>query len=223
MSVAQEFSDKSNISFAACAMSVAYTLQGHLGRGIEWGELAVREASTLGDKAFSQMMLARAWCRVGETYKGVELLSSLVTLLEGGAQIGGALVARLHLGEGYLLAGQYVKGQQTLEEQLEITTRCGAREYLGEAHRLLGQVALATSSEQAAPHFEKAIAVFRETGAENELALAYSGMGRYHKQRGNTEQAREYLTNALEIHERLGTLIEPDKVREELAELPETG
>jgi hypothetical protein len=33
-------------------------------------------------------------------------------------------------------------------------------------------------------------------------------------------QAREYLTKALEIIERLGTLIEPDKVRKELAELP---
>ena len=48
-------------------------------------------------------------------------------------------------------------------------------------------------------------------------------MGRYHKQQGNVEEARKYLTKALEIFERLGTLIEPDKVREELAELPETG
>ena len=34
-------------------------------------------------------------------------------------------------------------------------------------------------------------------------------------------EAREYLTNALEIFERLGTLIQPDKVKEELAWLPE--
>jgi tetratricopeptide (TPR) repeat protein len=70
-------------------------------------------------------------------------------------------------------------------------------------------------------HFEKAISIFQEIKAENELALAYSGMGRYHKQEGNTEQAREYLTKALEGFERLGTLIEPDKVRKELAELPQ--
>ena len=30
---------------------------------------------------------------------------------------------------------------------------------------------------------------------------------------------REYLTRGLEILDRLGTLIEPDKVRQELAEL----
>ena len=37
----------------------------------------------------------------------------------------------------------------------------------------------------------------------------------------NTERAREYLTKALEIFKRLGTLIEPDKVSKELAELSE--
>ena len=59
----------------------------------------------------------------------------------------------------------------------------------------------------------------KEIKAENELALAYLGMDRYHKQQGSVEEAREYLTKALEIFERLGTLIEPDKVREELVDL----
>ena len=39
--------------------------------------------------------------------------------------------------------------------------------------------------------------------------------------KGRKREARRYLTQALEIFERLGTLIEPDKVRKELAELPD--
>jgi len=69
------------------------------------------------------------------------------------------------------------------------------------------------------PHFDKAISILEKMKAENDLALAYSGIGRYLKRQGNTEKAREYLTKALEIFERLRTLIEPDKVREELADL----
>ncbi len=61
--------------------------------------------------------------------------------------------------------------------------------------------------------------MLQETKAENELALAYTGYGRLHKQQGQIGQAREYLTKALEIFERLGTLIEPNKVGKELAEL----
>ena len=45
-------------------------------------------------------------------------------------------------------------------------------------------------------------------------------MGRLHKLRGECAEARTYLTPALEIFERLGTLIEPDKVKKELEELP---
>jgi tetratricopeptide (TPR) repeat protein len=76
---------------------------------------------------------------------------------------------------------------------------------------------------QAAAYFEKSITVLQEIKAENELALAYAGYGRLNKQKGKIAQAREYLTKALEIFEQLGTLIEPNKVREELAGLPEEG
>ena len=60
-----------------------------------------------------------------------------------------------------------------------------------------------------------------EIKAENELALAYAGYGRLQMQQGQFAQAREYLTKALEVFDRLGTLIEPDKLRVILAELPE--
>ena len=51
--------------------------------------------------------------------------------------------------------------------------------------------------------------------------MAYAGYGRLHKQQGEIVQAREYLTKALEIFERLGTPTEPEKVREILAKMPE--
>jgi tetratricopeptide (TPR) repeat protein len=63
--------------------------------------------------------------------------------------------------------------------------------------------------------------VLQKIKAENELAVAYAGYGRLHKQQGRIAQAQENLMKALEIFERLGTLIEPDKVREELAGLRE--
>jgi tetratricopeptide (TPR) repeat protein len=125
------------------------------------------------------------------------------------------------LGEGYWLAGEDDKARQTLEEGLEMAERYGVRYYAGFAQRLLGEIALKANPAQATPHFEKSIAIFREIKAENEVAMAYAGYGRLHKQKRQIAQAREYLTKALEIFERLGTLTEPDRVREELAGLPE--
>ena len=126
----------------------------------------------------------------------------------------------VYLGEGYWLAGENEKARQTLKEALELAERCGYRYYIGMAQRLLGEVAIETNPAQAAHHFDESIAVLKEIKAENELAMAYTGCGRFHKKQGNITEAREYLTNALEIFERLSTLIQPDKVREELAGLP---
>ena len=132
----------------------------------------------------------------------------------------------MFLGECYWLASESDNARQTLEELLELANRCGAKFYLGSAHRLLGEVALTTDPIQVAaplatPHFEQSIAILRQIHAENELALAYAGYGRLHRQQGNMTQAREHLTRALEIFERLGTLGEPDKVKQVLAILPE--
>ena len=153
--------------------------------------------------------------------RGIELLTAAFQTFRAGSYVAGEIPLACHLGEGYWLAREDEKAKHTLEEELKITERCGARYYVGFARRLLGEIALKTNEAQAALHFEKSIAVLQKIKAENELALAYTGYGQLHKQQGQIAQAREYLRKALEIFERLGTLIEPDKVREILATMPE--
>lgn len=58
---------------------------------------------------------------------------------------------------------------------------------------------------------ETKLIFLEEINAENELALAYAGYGKLHKQKGEIPKARKYLTEALEILGRLGTLSEPEK------------
>ena len=212
------------IAFAALTLSMAYTAKGDLVRAVEYGELAVQKARTPANKAWAQGPLAWAWCRAGEPRRGVELLAQVVSIQRAARYIWGEVFA-LFLGEGYWLAGEYDQATRTFEELLEIAGRCGMQFLLGSAHRFLGEIALTTNPAQveeplATPHFEQSIAILQQIHAENELALAYAGYGRLHQRQGNMSQAREYLTRALEIFERLGTLGEPDKVRQTLAELP---
>jgi tetratricopeptide (TPR) repeat protein len=222
LSVAQEFSDDSLISFVAWNLSIAYTWKGDLDRAVEYGELAVRKAPTHADKAWAQRSLGWALCRAGEPNRGIELLITVLPIIQAGRFITAEIPLTCFLGEGYWLSGENEKARQTLEEGLEMAERYGVRYELGFAHRLLGEISLKNNPTQAAPHFKKSIAIFREIKAENELAMAYAGYGRLQKKQGQFAQAREYLKKALEIFERLGTLIEPDKVREILAEPPES-
>jgi len=221
LSVAEEFSDNSLISFVVWNLSIAYIWKGDLTRAIEYGELATQKAPTHADKAWAQRSLGWAWCRSGDTKKGVELLTAVLAIFRAGRFTTGDITLTCFLGEGYWLAGEDEKAKQTLEEGLEMAERYKMRYEIGFALRLLGEVILKTDPSQAVPHFEKSIAIFHEIKAENELALAYAGYGRLHKQQNQIPQAREYLMRALEIFERLGTLLEPDRVREILAELPE--
>jgi tetratricopeptide (TPR) repeat protein len=221
LSVAQEFSDNSLISFVAWNLSIAYTWKGDLARAVEYGELAVQIAPTHADKAWAQRSLGWALCRAGEPNRGIELLITVLPIIRAGRFITAEIPLTCFLGEGYWLAGENEKASQTLEEGLEMAERYGVRYELGFAHRLLGESVLKTNPTQAASHFEKSIAIFREIKAENELAMAYAGYGRLHKQQGQIAQARKYLTKALEIFERLGTLIQPEKIREGLAGLCE--
>jgi class 3 adenylate cyclase/tetratricopeptide (TPR) repeat protein len=219
LKVAEESSDNSLVIYATWTLSMAYTWRGDLSRGVEYGELALQKAVTPADKAWAQRGLGWALCRAGEANRGIELLASALAIARPSGHMPTEIPTTCFLGAGYWLAGEDSKARQTLEEGLEIAERCGARYYIGWAQRLLGEIALKNNPAQAAFHFEKSMAVLQEIKAENELALAYAGYGRLQKQQGKVGQARKYLTKALEIFERLTTLIEPDKVRRELAEI----
>jgi class 3 adenylate cyclase/tetratricopeptide (TPR) repeat protein len=217
---AQELSDNSMISFAAFSISDIYLRRRDLDRANEYGQLSVQKSQTPANEAWAKGYLAAAWILSGEPDKGIEVLETLVEICRASRFVMGEVGYLPILGEAYRLAGEFGKAKQTLEDGVEIASRLGAKYNLGEAHRVLGEVLLETDPTQAILHFEKSINLFRECKAQSDLALAYSGLGRYHKQQGNMEQAGKYLTQALEIFERLDTLIEPEKVRKELAELP---
>jgi tetratricopeptide (TPR) repeat protein len=221
LSVAEKFSDNSLISFVAWNLSIAYTWKSDLAPAVEYGELAVEKAPTHADKAWAQRSLGWAWCRSGDTTRGIELLNTVLAIIRAGRFVTVETPLMCFLGEGYWLAGEDEQAKQILEEGLEMAEQYGVRYEIGFAHRLLGEIFLKTNLAQAAPHFQKSIAIFQEIKAENELAMAYAGCGRLLKQQGEIAQAREYLTKALEIFKRLKTPTEPDKISQELAELIE--
>jgi class 3 adenylate cyclase/tetratricopeptide (TPR) repeat protein len=219
--VAEENSDNSLITFAAFNLSINYGWKVDTVQAVKYAELAIEKAQTHADIAWAQRSLGWAWCRAGKPKKGIELLINVLPNFRTGHLLSGETDLLCFLGEGYWLAGDESKAKQTLEEGLGIANRCGARYYIGFANRLLAEISLRTEPFQAATHLQRSIAILEEIRAENELALAYKVYARLLKQKHQIAEARSYLAMALEILERLGTLIEPGKVREELDKLPD--
>jgi class 3 adenylate cyclase/tetratricopeptide (TPR) repeat protein len=160
--MAEKFSDNSLIAFAAWNICITYLLKGELYQAIKYGEMAVQKAPTHADKVWAQGFLAWAWCRAGEPHRGLEAMANFVSINRAGRmrwlEINGAVI----LGEGYFLAGEYEKASQTIKEILELAKRSDIKWAMGNAHAILGQVALKIDPNQAAHHFEQSIANFQK-------------------------------------------------------------
>jgi len=219
LALAEKFSDNHLISFAYLSLSIAYIYKGDLAQGMEYAELAVQKAPTIANKAWAQTFLAWALCRAGETRRGIGMLEGLIPMYRAARFLAGQVFGMAMLGEGYYLAGEHDKARETLEECSQLAERQGMQYWGAYALRMLGEIAVKTNPEKAQFHFEESITIFEKIKTENDLAFAYAGYGRLYKKQGKKVEAREYLTKAMEIFERLGTLNEPDKVRQELAEL----
>ncbi len=217
--IAGSYSDNSMICCAGRELSLAYTCKGDLPKAIEYGELISQKAMTPADKAYAQRSLGWSLCRSGMTERGIDLMVEALPLFKAGKWMPGIIPMACMLGEGYLLAGDHNNAREILEEGIK--TLEGSLFYLGCAHRLLGEVLIKEDVHLAASHLQKSIDILQEIKAENELAFAYASYGRLHKSEGRSKQVSEFLTKALEIFQRIGTRIEPDKILEELADLKE--
>jgi tetratricopeptide (TPR) repeat protein len=216
LQVAEEISDNSYVVFAIWTLSMAYTWSGDTARGVKYGERAFTTAVTPAENAWTQRGLGWALCRLGDFKSGIELMTAALENFKKGEHMAGIIPTACTLGEGYWLSGEDNNARRKLEEGLEMAERYGVRYFAGFAQRLLGEISIKNDPAHASHCFEKCIAVLTHIKAENELAHAYAGCGRLHMQENRVSQAREYLTMALEIFERLGTLLEPDKVQETL-------
>ncbi len=220
---AEELSDNSQICSAATTISVVHNFKGDVAKALEYGELAVKKAPTPMDKGWAEACLAWAWSRNGDPGRAIEILALFVELAQAARYVIAVFPAMHWLGEAYGLAGEFDKGRHTLNELRKLADLCGARHFYGLAHAGLAEIALASETTGAAAHFGESIAVFRETKAENALALACAGYGRFYMMQGRSADAIRYLTEALRIFERLGTPVQPDRVKRELAELSGPG
>jgi tetratricopeptide (TPR) repeat protein len=144
MRLAEEFSDNSLISFAAGFITLSYALKGDLDRAFKYGEMAVETAPTPSDIMQAQTFFTAALIRAGELQRAIETLTALIPIYRSAGYRAVQIRGLVWLGDAYRRAGEHDKAMQNLEEGLELAEQCEYKQFIGIAHRLLGEVALET-------------------------------------------------------------------------------
>ena len=217
--------DDSFVSFSLFALGDAQVDRGSISEGINYLQQAVQRAPTPGDRYWAQVGLGCAQARAGDASAGRDLLRALVPISHASGFVWFDLYIQVHLGWADMREGQLESARTLLEGVLEPSERRGMRPLLIWAYRLLGEAMAASADsiqdyERAAECFERSMALCRQTGAENQLALAHAGLGRLLARQERFADGHGHLTTALEIFGRLGTLGEPEQVRADLVQLP---
>jgi tetratricopeptide (TPR) repeat protein len=207
-------------------LALAHTLRGDPARGAEYGRKALQTAPTPVERSVAIMGLGLALCHGPGPEEGIELAAPLVAMARIAKHRSVEALAVV-LGGAYVRVGDLDAARTTLEEALRLCEEHGMKYAGGLALRALGELAIAENPAQveeplAAPVFERALAVFRATGAPNDAALTDAAYAQLLAQQGRAGEARRRLAAALETFERLGTRGAPDRVRAQLAALPRT-
>lgn len=218
---AKEFSDESLGSFASLALTLAYGMKGDTERAIEFGEQGLRMTPTPADEILARSYHAWALSRSGKGGRDTEYMGSLFRALQAaGLMIVGAPVGS-QLCDVLLAAADYEEAREVAGDLLELADRDGGKWFSGRARRCLGEAEMNLGlAKEAEAHLEQSLTILKSIQAENEAALALAALGRLRKKQRRWKVARQNLTEALETFERLGTRIEPERVRQELASLP---
>lgn len=154
------------------------------------------------------------------------------------------LVAYAYLGVVYIIKGQMSHGLEMLEEAIDLSIQDGRKCCNSMFEHALGKVFLQIvqgggpknpnmlfknigfilknvpfASKKAEAHFNKAIVLAKEIGAKGILGPAYLDLGLLHKAKKRSEQARECISEAIQIFEECEAEVYLEQAKEALASL----
>lgn len=190
-------------------LGVVYERQGNYDRAFEYHRQSFELEEEIGDiygLAISHTNLGLILCRRGDYPPALNHLEEAASICED-------IKCEWLLPETYrvmaevrLACGEVTEALEFGQASLEMAHKTGDRVFEGVAHRVLGKVmALGCGQwEEGESHFSNSIEILSALGNEYELGKSYYECGLVLRDKGEVGRAREHLSQAIEIFERIG-------------------
>ncbi len=170
-------------------------------------------------KILNLFSLGAARVGLGDFSQAEDHLGEVLELTEGSGWLGLSLTYYF-LAESYLGQGLLKYAEKAAQEAMDLGVQTGAQEYLGAAWRALGKVASGKSegvevdgeSFSAEACFAKSAQIFREVGADDELAHTLRPWAEHELDSGDKKLGKKMWTEAKEIFTRLDMPAEVERM-----------
>jgi tetratricopeptide (TPR) repeat protein len=186
-----------------------FALRGSIGDWIAALQLSVDSATVLGDTARIGGALNRLGMALTEGGRHQDAAEALTRAVELGKTLEDGrlwMTARTNLAVVQERLGNLEEAARLLHEVLPDQRRVGNRVSEGVSLENLGKVHLRMADyELAIDYCEQAIAIFRETDRDGELANALNIIGQAHRESGRLTEAEHSHRQALAVNRALGT------------------
>lgn len=216
--------DRPHLLIQACwCLAYAWCLKGEFARAIPLTERTIRiaeEREVALTIPFQRWLLGYARARAGEVGKGLSPLRDGVEGLDALSQGGWLALARVHLGEAYLLADRTDEASDEASRALALARERGERAWEAYALLLSGEVAAERNeAETAGQRYQEAWVLAGQLGMRPLAARCHLGLGRVHRLSGRRKDARSELAEAREAFDAMAMSYWPARADAELAAL----
>jgi len=207
-------------------LALSYLAAGDFVTTIEYAQKAARGCIEPYFYLWAKTVLGMSYFANGQHMDAEKTFEEIVKFdQEVGSRYVGT-VARFFMGVITIIRGELSKGIGLLEDIIQFFSQSGNQYRLAGANHILGRVylqlgqgsgrknltfivknfgfiikTLPFSSEKAENHFNEAINVSKKIGAKGILAQALLDMGRLQKIKGQREEARRYINDAVQLFE----------------------
>jgi len=215
----KEVSDVNLLSLAYYSIAMPLVEKGEWDVAIDYCKKCLDISPTPLFAVYGLGFLGYGYCKKGEWERGIKDLEKAIQQSKDFGLGHQEAQFSAYLAEAYLTINERDKALERTKSALEISKESGFRHLEGMAYRVLGEIYSEAKSNEPKKYIEDSIRILNEVGAKNELAKSYLSLGRLYKEKGEKAKAKKYLTQALHIFEKLGTLHEPEKARKLIHEL----
>jgi pentatricopeptide repeat protein len=219
LALRREIGDRQGVVQSLTAVAAAWRDRGDPERAHEVLREALQLAREIGDRLEQAAILTRIGEVLIRMARDQEASEQLAQAAELARTFGDRLLqsdASRLLAEVYLQLGDLRAARNEARRALELAEKVGSRPTQALAHRVLGAVTAKggiTDEDRADAdkHFQRAIEILGDVGAEQELLQTYSSYSHVLEERGDVDGAETFAERADEITERLGPRVLPPK------------